>query len=97
MKAAMNGVPNCSILDGWWPEACKHGINGWAIGNAEDDRNDPRDAANIYSTLQNDVLPSWERKDETWANLMRESIASSAGFTGQRMIEDYLHFYNKFN
>ncbi len=97
MKAAMNGVPNCSILDGWWPEACKHGINGWAIGNAEDDRNDPRDAANIYSTLQNDVLPSWERKDETWVNLMRESIASSAGFTGQRMIEDYLHFYNKFN
>lgn len=97
MKAAMNGVPNCSILDGWWPEACKHGINGWAIGNAEDDRNDPRDAANIYSTLQNDVLPSWECKDETWANLMRESIASSAGFTGQRMIEDYLHFYNKFN
>jgi starch phosphorylase len=97
MKAAMNGVPNCSILDGWWPEACKHGINGWAIGNAEDDRNDPRDAANIYSTLQNDVLPSWEGKDETWANLMRESIASSAGFTGRRMIEDYLHFYKKFN
>ena len=97
MKAAMNGVPNCSILDGWWPEACNHGINGWAIGNAEDDRNDPRDAANIYSTLQNDVLPSWERKDETWANIMRESIASSAGFTGQRMIEDYLHFYKKFN
>ena len=97
MKAAMNGVPNCSILDGWWPEACKHGINGWAIGNAEDDRNDPRDAENIYSTLQNDVLPSWERKDETWANIMRESIASSAGFTGRRMIEDYLHFYKKFN
>lgn len=97
MKAAMNGVPNCSILDGWWPEACKHGVNGWAIGNAEDERNDPRDAANIYSTLENDVLPSWERKDETWANLMRESIASSAGFTGMRMIEDYLHFYNKFN
>ena len=97
MKAAMNGVPNCSILDGWWPEACNHGINGWAIGNAEDDRNDPRDAANIYSTLQNDVLPSWERKDGTWANIMRESIASSAGFTGRRMIEDYLHFYKKFN
>ena len=97
MKAAMNGVPNCSILDGWWPEACRHGINGWAIGNAEDDRNDPRDAANIYSTLQNDVLPSWEGKDETWANIMRESIASSARFTGRRMIEDYLHFYEKFN
>ncbi len=97
MKAAMNGVPNCSILDGWWPEACKHGVNGWAIGNAEDERNDNRDAANIYSTLENDVLPSWERKDETWANLMRESIAASASFTGMRMIEDYLHFYNKFN
>ena len=32
MKAAMNGVLNCSILDGWWPEACDHGVNGWAIG-----------------------------------------------------------------
>ena len=32
MKAAMNGVPNCSILDGWWPEGCEHGVNGWAIG-----------------------------------------------------------------
>ena len=35
MKAAMNGTPNCSILDGWWPEACIHGVNGWAIGNGE--------------------------------------------------------------
>ena len=40
MKAAMNGVPNCSILDGWWPEACIHGVNGWAIGNGENDRDD---------------------------------------------------------
>src|SRR4029450_10726538 len=34
MKAALNGVLNCSILDGWWPEACEHGVNGWAIGDA---------------------------------------------------------------
>ena len=58
MKAAMNGVPNCSILDGWWPEACIHGVNGWAIGNAEDDRDDDRDAENIYKVLENDVLLS---------------------------------------
>ena len=97
MKAAMNGVPNCSILDGWWPEACLHGVNGWAIGNAEDDRNDDRDAVNIYNVLQHDVIPLWEQEGDGWAEMMKASIAASAGFTGQRMIQDYLEFYNQFS
>ena len=97
MKAAMNGVPNCSILDGWWPEACLHGVNGWAIGNAEDDRNDDRDAENIYNVLQHDVIPLWEQEGDGWAEMMKASIAASAGFTGQRMIQDYLEFYNQFS
>ena len=97
MKAAMNGVPNCSILDGWWPEACIHGVNGWAIGNAEDDRNDDRDAENIYNVLQHDVIPLWEQEGDGWAEMMKASIAASAGFTGQRMIQDYLEFYNQFS
>ena len=97
MKAAMNGVPNCSILDGWWPEACIHGVNGWAIGNAEDDRNDDRDAENIYNVLQHEVIPLWEQEGDGWAEMMKASIAASAGFTGQRMIQDYLEFYNQFS
>ena len=97
MKAAMNGVPNCSILDGWWPEACIHGVNGWAIGNAEDDRDDDRDAENIYNVLEHDVLPLWERDDDGWTTMMKASIAVSSGFTGQRMIQDYLEFYNQFS
>tara|TARA_B100000900_G_scaffold144966_2_gene122862 strand:- start:3511 stop:5160 length:1650 start_codon:yes stop_codon:yes gene_type:complete len=96
MKAAMNGVPNCSILDGWWPEGCQHGVNGWAIGSSEDERDDERDAENIYSVLQNEVLPSWEKGDEFWANIMRASIATSARFTGARMISEYMKFYNSF-
>ena len=97
MKAAMNGVPNCSILDGWWPEACIHGVNGWAIGNGEDDRNDERDATNIYDVLEHEVLPLWERKDDAWAEMMKQSIAASAGFTGHRMIKDYREFYDQFS
>ncbi|MDP6199439.1 MAG: alpha-glucan family phosphorylase [Candidatus Poseidonia sp.] len=97
MKAAMNGVPNCSILDGWWPEGCEHGVNGWAIGGAEDERDDERDAENIYNVLENEVLPLWKEGPERWAKLMRASIATSARFTGTRMIADYLHFYDKFS
>ena len=96
MKAAMNGVPNCSILDGWWPEGCEHGVNGWAIGGAEDERDDARDAENIYNVLEHEVLPRWDEGPERWAKLMRASIATSARFTGARMIADYLHFYNRF-
>ena len=97
MKAAMNGVPNCSILDGWWPEGCEHGVNGWAIGEAEDDRDDARDAENIYNVLEHEVLPLWDEGPQRWAKLMRASIATSARFTGARMIADYLHFYDRFS
>ena len=96
MKAAMNGVPNCSILDGWWPEGCEHGVNGWAIGHPEDERDDARDAENIYNVLEHEVLPLWDEGPERWSKLMRASIATSARFTGTRMISDYLHFYDKF-
>ena len=96
MKAAMNGVPNCSILDGWWPEACEHGVNGWGIGESEDERDDKRDAESLYRILQNEVLPTWEEGNDRWANMMRASIATSARFTGARMISDYRRFYDSF-
>ena len=96
MKAAMNGVPNCSILDGWWPEACEHGVNGWGIGEGEDERDDERDAKAVYDTLENEVLPAWNDGPEHWNDLMRASIATSARFTGARMLSDYLRFYSNF-
>lgn len=96
MKAAMNGVPNCSILDGWWPEGCEHGVNGWAIGEADDERDDVRDAMNVLDVIENEVLPAWNEGDEKWCEIMRASIATSARFTGARMISDYLRFYDSF-
>ena len=96
MKAAMNGVPNCSILDGWWPEACQHNINGWAIGNGEDDRDDDRDANYVYDVLEQYVLPAWEEGGSRWVKIMKESIATSAEFTGSRMIKDYMKYYQQF-
>ena len=53
MKAALNGTPNCSILDGWWPEACIHGKNGWAIGEGEEERNEKEDEGG-------EVVPWWD-------------------------------------
>ena len=96
MKAAMNGVPNCSILDGWWPEGCEHGVNGWAIGGADDERDDVRDTKNVHDVIANEVLPAWNEGDEKWCEMMRASIATSARFTGARMISDYRRFYDSF-
>tara|TARA_B100000902_G_scaffold34549_1_gene41549 strand:+ start:6825 stop:8438 length:1614 start_codon:yes stop_codon:yes gene_type:complete len=95
MKAALNGTPNFSILDGWWPEACVHGKNGWAIGEGEEDRDDVRDVKNILDVLEHEVLPAWENRPQ-WIDLMRQSIITSTGFTGARMMDDYKRFYDAF-
>ena len=57
---------------------------------------DKRDAESLYRILQNEVLPTWEEGNERWANMMRASIATSARFTGARMISDYRRFYDSF-
>ena len=52
MKAAMNGVLNLSVLDGWWPEGCEHGVTGWAIGAGDEGPDqDERDLRSLYGTL----------------------------------------------
>ncbi len=100
MKAAMNGVPNLSILDGWWPEGCEHGVTGWKIGDADpsDDafdeadglRVDKRDRVLLYKTLEREVLPAFANRAK-WVAIMRASIAMSAWrFSSDRMIEDYI-------
>jgi len=100
MKAAMNGVPNLSILDGWWPEGCEHGVTGWKIGDPdpEDDpfdekdeaRVDKRDREILYRVLERDVLPAYADRSK-WLAIMRASIAMSQWrFSSDRMIEDYV-------
>ena len=100
MKAAMNGVPNLSILDGWWPEGCEHGKTGWKIGDANPDddafdakdmaRVDKRDRELLFKTLEKDVLPAFENRAK-WVAIMRASIAMSQWrFSSDRMIEDYI-------
>ncbi|MGE0550401.1 MAG: alpha-glucan family phosphorylase [Kofleriaceae bacterium] len=100
MKAAMNGVPNLSILDGWWPEGCEHGVTGWKIGDPDpkDDpfsekdnaRVDKRDRDLLYRVLETEVIPAF--RDRTrWLAIMRASIAMSQWrFSSDRMIQDYV-------
>ena len=88
MKAALNGVLNFSVLDGWWPEACRHGENGWAIGDAgEPDQ--ARDIESLYATLEGEVLPAWADRAR-WLGMMRASIATAAErFSAERMVREY--------
>jgi len=101
MKAAMNGVPNLSILDGWWPEGCEHGVTGWKIGDAHPDDNafdekdmarvDLRDRELLHQTIEHEVLPAYHDRAR-WLSIMRASIAMSQWrFSSDRMVEDYLN------
>ncbi len=99
MKAAMNGVLNCSILDGWWPEACKDGVNGWQFGEAVglDDLSevelDKHDTEALYDTLINRVMTTYYENREKWIEMMKESIkTTSYEFSVERMLDEY---YNK--
>ena len=94
MKAAFNGIPNLSILDGWWDEACKHGKNGWAIGN-QDVIDDETDANYLYEILEKEVIPTFYNNQDKWVSMMIESIKTGVQFTAFRMINDYKEKYYK--
>jgi starch phosphorylase len=97
MKAAMNGVLNCSILDGWWPEACNDGVNGWQFGNGKSvddfktlEELDKNDSDALYDTLLNRVIPTYYEDKDKWGKMMRESIKSTREyFSTKRMLEEY--------
>ena len=94
MKAALNGIPNFSILDGWWAEGCRDGENGWAIGKPNE-CNDEMDADSLYKTLENDIIPTFYNNQKKWIEIMRCSIQSAVDFTAHRMINEYNNkFYN---
>lgn len=93
MKAAMNGVPNLSTLDGWWPEACHDGVNGWQIGSGYQgpDQNE-RDLLSLYERLLHDILPLFRNDRERWVHIMRASIEmATTKFTAERMLLEYLN------
>jgi starch phosphorylase len=87
MKAAMNGVPSLSILDGWWIEGCIEGVTGWAI---EDGANDEEEANSLYKKLESAVVPTYLDAPERWARLMRNTLAFNGSFFNtNRMVKQY--------
>jgi starch phosphorylase len=87
MKAAMNGVPSLSILDGWWIEGCIEGVTGWAI---EDGANDAEEANSLYTKLETAVVPLYRDTPEKWARLMRTTLAFNGSyFNTNRMVKQY--------
>jgi starch phosphorylase len=87
MKAAFNGVPSLSILDGWWIEGWIEGITGWAI---EDGADDAEEANSLYKKLENAVVPLYKDSPEKWARLMRNTIAFNGSyFNTNRMVKQY--------
>ena len=98
-KAAMNGILNLSILDGWWPEGF-NGENGWAIGTGRgfenDERADAADADALYTLLEREVIPLYYERDARgvptgWLERAKEAIATvSPAFNARRMVRDYV-------
>jgi glycogen phosphorylase len=88
MKAALNGLPNLSVPDGWWAEACEHGVNGWAIGDGGRS-DDERDIESLFGLLEREVLTAWADR-ERWIKLMVASMKmAESRFTSDRMVNEY--------
>jgi starch phosphorylase len=92
MKAALNGVPSLSILDGWWIEGCVEGATGWAIGKEEDLPEDHGvEAASLYDKLERVIVPLFYGHPEAFAEVMRSTIALNGSFFNtERMMDQYL-------
>jgi starch phosphorylase len=95
MKAAMNGVPQLSVLDGWWLEGCIEGVTGWAIGAANNNTTatDERaaDARSLYDKLETVILPMFYYESDRYLDVMRHAIALNGSFFNTaRMIDQYV-------
>jgi starch phosphorylase len=98
MKAAQNGVPNISVLDGWWDEGYE-GDNGWAIGGretlADESAQDWADSQDLYRLLEEELVPAYYDRDKTgipvrWVETMRRAMATSLwAFSTTRMLQEY--------
>lgn len=92
MKATHNGVPNFSVLDGWWIEGHIEGFTGWAIGPSPDVPADPsKDADDLYNKLENIILPIFYNDRHTWIRIMQNAIGKNAYyFNSHRMMRRYV-------
>ncbi len=98
MKAAVNGVLNLSVRDGWWNEAY-NGKNGWAIGDVrkipDAEGEDRADAESLYNLLENEIIPMYYDYDRSrvprrWVHMMKESIGTiGPRFSSRRMVREY--------
>jgi starch phosphorylase len=96
MKAALNGVPSLSVLDGWWLEGHVEGVTGWAIGSEGrmplvEAADSAAHAAALYDTLEHTVVPLFYRNRDRFTDVMRYAIALNGSFfTAQRMLQEYV-------
>lgn len=96
MKAAVNGVPSLSILDGWWGEGCIEGVTGWAIGghkeiNMHNPDSRAEDAEALYNKLEMIILPMFCNEQDRYVEVMRHAIALNASFFNtERMLSQYI-------
>jgi starch phosphorylase len=93
MKAALNGVPSLSVLDGWWIEGCLEGATGWAIGLDEDIPSDPsEECASMYHKLESVILPLFYGRRLAYAEVMRSAISVNGSFFNtHRVVSQYLN------
>jgi starch phosphorylase len=92
MKAALNGVPSLSVLDGWWVEGWVEGVTGWAIGDESDIESDSAaEAWSLYNKLRYVILPLYYERPQAYARVMRSTIALNGSFfNAQRMMTQYV-------
>ena len=92
MKAALNGVPSFSVLDGWWVEGHVEGVTGWSIGGPDAEGDPGRDALDLYIKLERVILPLFYGLPFAYAEVMRSAIALNGSFFNtQRMVRQYVH------
>lgn len=95
MKAALNGVPSLSILDGWWVEGHIEGVTGWSIGeaqrNSDGDVDNEADVASLYAKLEGVILPMFYNDRKRYLEVMQHAIAINGSFFNtQRMVQQYV-------
>lgn len=93
MKAALNGVPSFSVLDGWWIEGCQEGTTGWSIGGDRERPRDPSgDATDLYEKLERIILPMYYGLPYRFAEVQRNAMAVNGSyFNTQRMVLQYAY------
>lgn len=94
MKAALNGIPSLSVLDGWWLEGLIEGITGWAIGDRnrqESASSRSEDANSLYAKLEQKIIPVFYQHRDRYIEIMRHAIAVNGSFFNtQRMLQQYV-------